>query len=120
VAIASAIGRLLRPACAVWLIVLSASPVTAPFRTCDISMLLAGGTRSPRGSLPAAPGEAASRDASLQPSSLAVTAIRLRFPGLTAGGECWLVANPGVIPAAAPLLTPHACGHEARLFVLRI
>ena len=118
VAIASRIRMLLQPTCAVWLVALSALPFTAPFRTCDISVLFGGRTMSSKASLPAAPVEAASRDGSLQPSALA--AARLRFPGLTAGGEHSLVASPRVTPAAPPLPTPHEGAHEARLFVLRI
>jgi len=120
VAIASRIRTLLQPTCAVWLVALSASPFTAPFRSCDVSVLFGGRTKPSKASLPAAPVEAASRDASRQPSSLAVTIARLRFPGLTAGSERWLATRPGVTPAAPPLPPPEEGAHEVRLFVLRI
>src|SRR5580765_4255681 len=49
----------LRPACAAWLVVLSALPFTAPFRTCDVSMLFAVDALPSRAALPASPAGAA-------------------------------------------------------------
>jgi hypothetical protein len=120
VSTASRIGMLLRPACAVWLVALSASPFTAPFRTCDISMLFENGAMASRTSLPISSGEAARRDASLQPSSVAVTTVRVRFPLLTAVGDRWLVASPGVARSAPSAPAPDEGAHSPRLFVLRI
>jgi hypothetical protein len=110
----------LRAAGAAWLVVLSALPFTAPFRTCDVSMLFAEDARPSRAALPTSPAGAASTDASLQPSSVAVTTARVRLAALAAGSERALLLGPFMTRRAPSAMPSDRGGHPSRPTVLRI
>jgi hypothetical protein len=93
-----------RSVCAGWLVLLSASPFTAPFRTCDISTLFGGAPISSTHAGPTSSKETASTDVSQQPSLLvAITARVKRAPAplLMIRGE-----RPVLIVPAATSVAP--------------
>jgi hypothetical protein len=110
----------LRRICAVWLVTLSASPFTAPFRTCEMSLLFDGGTLAPSGPLPASPARTMATDASLQPSSLAVRTARVRVPVLVAAAERSLLGDPFARGLALLPALPAPSSRPAGASVLRI
>jgi hypothetical protein len=83
-------------------------------------MLFAVGALPSRAALPTSPAGAASTDASLQPSSVAVTTARARLAALAAGSERSLLLGP-VRTRPAPSAAPSDQGaHHSRPTVLRI
>jgi hypothetical protein len=109
-----------RSACAFWMVILSASPFTAPFRTCDLSLLLTDAPVPFRGTLPAPPGHEALTHAWLPPSAMAATTVRVRFPALGLAGERTFAPPPRMTRSAPSFLPSDPGVPSPRLFVLRI